>query len=235
MISNSSDRQASASNVEISQEHPSFLVIDHLALCRDGLCSLLEEEIGHQPDRIHHAADLDSGLKLLGRHRPTIAFVAVEEPGSTLSEFLQLATALDSQVIVISATIDAQAIKDLLDGGAIGFLMRESGFEHVRSAIQSAASGEIYLCPATSRALAQFLRGGGKTEHHDLLDRLTPREREVAEHLAGGKNVRTIAGDLGISPKTIEVHRKKIFDKLAIGGVAELTKIALREGLITLD
>jgi DNA-binding NarL/FixJ family response regulator len=64
---------------------------------------------------------------------------------------------------------------------------------------------------------------------------LSPREREVVQLLAEGRNVKSIAAALFISPKTVESHRKNVLDKLRIGSIAELTKYAVREGITSLE
>ena len=64
---------------------------------------------------------------------------------------------------------------------------------------------------------------------------LTAREREVLQLIAEGKNTKEVAWQLGISPRTVDVHRKNMMDKLSIDSVAELTRYAIREGLVALD
>lgn len=72
-------------------------------------------------------------------------------------------------------------------------------------------------------------------EEHPALSPLSPREREVLAMLAEGLAIKQVADQLALSVKTIETHRKAIMDKLGIHSIAELTKVAIREGLTALD
>jgi len=79
------------------------------------------------------------------------------------------------------------------------------------------------------------LRQGESTQLPSMLDRLSGREREVLQRLAEGAGTRQIAEALNLSPKTVESHRAQLMDKLGLHSIAELTKLAIREGLTRLD
>ena len=206
-----------------------FLIIDHHALSRRGLSSWLHE--GGHANHVHAAGSLSEGLAVLNTSQPDFVIFPSDLPDLKLEALVDSCDGHQSRLLVLLPNTDSDTIRVMLEAGVHGILVRSTDLDLLEEAIETVESGDIFLAPAATRGLAQVFR----RQHDKDLRRLTPREYEVATLLAEGKLVRDIADHLGLSPKTIEVHRKKIFDKLGINGIAELTKIALKEGLISLD
>src|SRR5207253_10311425 len=103
-----------------------------------------------------------------------------------------------------------------------------AGTELVR-AIRAVAAGETYICPEVAGALVSAMRDGPEKSE---TPRLSRREREVLRLNAEGTRSPSIAEQLHISLGTVEVHRRNIMRKLGLRTVAELTRYAVREGLV---
>lgn len=123
----------------------------------------------------------------------------------------------------------------MLKVGASGYLLKDSAFEELISAIHTVMANQPYLSPKiTDVVVKEYLHGLPKNES-TVFTILTAREREVLQLLAEGKTTKQIASALNISVKTIETHRQQIMEKLNMHSVAELTKYAIREGLTSLE
>ena len=132
----------------------------------------------------------------------------------TLPNFFGEAPAV--QVSSGKATLKVDAglvprVEQALQAGAKGFLSKRCSPEELIAAVRTAAQGGCYLTPDIAHKLASSHR-----------DPLTNREREVAQLLAGGMEVKAIAERLGLSPKTVHVHRANLMDKLNVNNNVEL-------------
>lgn len=124
-------------------------------------------------------------------------------------------------VIVLTAHGDAASARAALKGGAFDFLEKPVDHEMLVATIEAAHRSD-----EASRAAAR--------ERGDIarkLARLTPREREVLEHVVAGRHNREIAAVLGISPRTVEVYKARILDKLQVSRLAELIRLAFEAGV----
>jgi two-component system NarL family response regulator len=118
----------------------------------------------------------------------------------------------------------------MLKAGAHGYVVKTVASEELRAAIHAAAQGKRFLCTESTRTMTEGVQqpNGSKAPPVTVL---SPREREVLRLLAAGQRAATIAATLHISVGTVEVHRRKIKEKLRIRTTAELTRYAIREGL----
>jgi DNA-binding NarL/FixJ family response regulator len=130
-------------------------------------------------------------------------------------------------IIMLSMHDERRHITQALTAGVDAYVHKEHAFEQLVEAIGAAQPGRIWLSPQ----LAALAEGGGVAT---LLDLLSMREREVLQLFAEGAGTKEVAAQLHLSPKTIEVHRLNLFAKLKVNNVIELTRIAIREGLVQL-
>jgi DNA-binding NarL/FixJ family response regulator len=119
--------------------------------------------------------------------------------------------------------------------GARGYLLKDSAFEELASAIVQVAREETYIAPQISGFKMEEYTSRADRREPLLRPRLSDREREVLQLMAEGKGTKEIAADLRLSAKTVETHRQHLMEKLEMYSVAELTKFAIRQGLTTLD
>jgi two-component system, NarL family, nitrate/nitrite response regulator NarL len=137
----------------------------------------------------------------------------------------------EAKLLVLSAYDDEFRVAEALRAGAHGYLVKTSKIEEVLDGIRRSAAGGAALSPRIAGAVVRAMRkpsanGGG------ALDALTTRERQVLRLLAMGVSTREAAARLTISPKTVETHRVRIYTKLGCKSAVELTRIAVRTGMI---
>jgi DNA-binding NarL/FixJ family response regulator len=136
------------------------------------------------------------------------------------------------RLLVLSMYDSEQFLFEALRAGAAGYVLKSSANEHIVDACRTAMRGESFLYPsAVTRLVRDFVeRGGAGDEHADLL---SPRELEVLKLIAESRRSDEIAAELVISVRTVERHRQNILHKLGMHDRVELTRYAIRRGLIT--
>jgi DNA-binding NarL/FixJ family response regulator len=211
-----------------------ILIADDHKLMREGLSSLLSQ----QPE-IHVVAQAKTGreaVQLTERHSPDVVVMDVSMPDlNGIDATRQIISRRPrTKVVALSMHSDRQFVAEMFRAGASGYLLKDSAFEDLASAIRAVAKNETFIAPRISGFSLEdyaFTQAGEPL----IAPRLTQREREVLQLMSEGKGTKEIAGQLGLSAKTVETHRQHLMDKLEIYSVAELTKFAIREGLTTLD
>ena len=135
-------------------------------------------------------------------------------------------------VLVLSANEGQSKVRAALKAGARGYLPKNAGLEELEFAIDSIMQGKTYLSPA----ITEPLMNGAETESplENPLSVLTKREIEILAHLADGKPNREIGKLLHISTRTVDTHRSNILKKLKVKTNAELVKLAIGNGLISI-
>jgi DNA-binding NarL/FixJ family response regulator len=122
-------------------------------------------------------------------------------------------------------------IGEMFRAGAKGYLLKDCEFDELARAVRVVAEGKAYISPAITDVVIDGYTHQPNGMEYTVFSVLTPREREVLQLLAEGNSTKQIGQRLFISPKTVEVHRLKIMDKLNLNNVAQLTKYAIQEGL----
>ena len=137
------------------------------------------------------------------------------------------------RVIVLTVHEAGEYAIRALREGAAGFLPKSAASTELEQAIQTVIGGEVYISPEMSRKT--MLEVGKGTTKRELLDTLSPRQREVLRLIAEGRTTKQIAQELGISVKTVETHRAQLMDRLGIRDVAGLVRYAILVGLIDVE
>ena len=122
----------------------------------------------------------------------------------------------------------------MLQAGASGYLLKDCAFDELARAVSTVLAGQTYLSPEITTVVIKDLVQETENSDSSLISQLSSREREVLQLLAEGKTTKQIAGELFISSKTVETHRTNIMKKLNIHTLADLVKLAVREGLTSL-
>ena len=205
------------------------LVEDH-QIVREGLRALLEGQ-----DDITVVAEADNGkagVDLVREYRPHVAVMDLNMPELDGVEATKLirkempATA----VLILSMYSTGEHVRPAIRAGAGGYLLKGSGLSDLVSAIHAVASGNAFFSPEVAKIVLDDSRGtAGPRAGSDL----TPRERQVLKLVAAGKSSPEIAGELGLSVKTIEGHRGRLMAKLETKNVAGMVRHAIRMGLVT--
>ncbi len=220
---------------EETQATLTILLADDHKIVREGLRALLERE----PDLIvvAEAGTGRSTVELARLHRPDVVVMDISMPDMNGIDATRAITAemTGVRVLAFSMESDRRFIVEVLKAGACGYVLKDSAFAELTTAIRTVAANETYLGPRISdiiiREYLQRVPVGG-LETSVLL---TPREREVLQLIAAGGNTKEIAALLDISIKTVENQRHTIMTKLDLFSIAALTKYAIREGLTTLS
>ncbi len=118
-------------------------------------------------------------------------------------------------------------MREALGAGALGYVVKGAGIEHLVTALRSVAAGRRFLDPAAESGLAD-----GPAPEDDEWERLTPRERLVLRRVAEGRTNREIATELSLSPKTVDTHRTNLMRKLGVHDAQALARFAVRRGLL---
>lgn len=212
-----------------------ILIVDDHKILRDGLRALLEEE----PDMIVLAEAEDGivAVREAKRFRPDVVIMDVGIPGlNGMEATRKIRVAVPSaRIIALSMHSDRRYVAGMLDAGVSGYLLKDGAFEELADAIRTVVNNRTFLSPGISDGVIEAFRTASSGAHAAARAGLTRREREVLELIADGHNTKRIAGILGVSPKTVETHRKRLMRRLGLYSVAELTKFALREGLTSLS
>jgi two-component system nitrate/nitrite response regulator NarL len=165
--------------------------------------------------------------------RPHVILADLALPDSSFPELcaaLQAAVPA-ARVVVLSSHDDDFRVAEALAAGAQGYLLKSEPVAHLLDAVRTAAAGGTPLSPSLTDGVLRAMRRGGRIGS-GTIDVLTPRERQVLERLATGLSTREVAESLGISPKTVETHRIRIYEKLGARSVIDLTRIAVRTGIV---
>lgn len=204
-----------------------FFIADDHKIVRDGLRALLERSGPHRV--IGEAADGRAMVEQVLALKPDILVTDMAMTGlNGIEATRQLRAAGYGGIIAMLSMHDArQVVAGAIAAGVNAYVHKDEAFSEIGTAIEAARHGRTWLSPRVAALL-----DGRKIPSLD--DLLTPREREVLQLLAEGRGTKEVAGVLKLSPKTIEVHRLNLFAKLKVNNVIDLTRIAIKEGLVQL-
>ena len=207
-----------------------ILVADDHALVRQGLKYVINAE--HDLEVVAEAADGAEAVKRALAGDIDLAILDVSMPRMT---GLQAARELsrrrpELRLLILSMYDNEQFLFEALKAGASGYVLKSGADDDIVDACRAAMRGQSFLYPSAVGALVRdFLDRAGKEGDYDPL---TPRELEVLKLIAEGKSSRQIAELLVVSIKTVERHRSDILHRLGLRNRVDLTRYAIRRGLI---
>ncbi len=209
-----------------------ILVVDDHQIVRDGLKSSLDHETGM--DVVAETGDGETAVRLARQLLPDVVLMDISLGDvSGIDATRRIANECPStKIIALSMHPRAIFITEMLQAGASGYILKESAFSSVVKAIVEVRSGGRFLCPRSAGLLAGAYAQSTKSP---ALDVLNDKERDVLKLLAEGKSSKEIGMFMRLSTKTIDYHRRRIMEKLNVSSIAELVKIAIREGLTPLE
>lgn len=200
-----------------------LIVEDHVAL-RRGLELLLRDT---ECRVIGVADDAETAQAMVKRRRPSVVVVDINLPGQSGIELTRALLTEDERlgVLLYTGIDDQEVLTEALDCGARGFALKAGPPEELLTAIRTVAAGETYV----DDRLRPLLLARFTTER---LGVLSPREREVLDHLAKGMTGEEVAVRLGLSPETVRTHVRNAMDKLEAHTRVHAVALALRQGEI---
>ncbi len=204
------------------------LIADDHALVRQGLARVLEAA----PD-LDVVAEASDGLEALDRAIGTRIDLAILDVSMPKLTGMQVAVELrkrspETRVLMLSMYDSEQFLFEALRAGASGYVLKAEADDNIIDACRTVLRGESYLYPSVVTALVRDHVERGA----DAFDVLTPRELQVVKLIAEARSSKEIAAELVISVKTVERHRQNILEKLGMRDRVELTRYAIRRGLI---
>jgi len=213
----------------------SILLADDHHIVRQGLKALLEAE----PDFhvLGEAADGLEAVQLVERLQPDVLLVDVMMPGlSGIEATRQVRERFPrTQVVVLSMHSNEAYVLEALRNGAMGYVLKDSDATALVQAVHEAYAGRRYLSPPLSDVIIDAYVNKSRETVMDIYDTLTNREREVLHLAAEGRTNADVASRLGISPRTVEIHRTNMMRKLGLHSEHELIRYALRRGILPPD
>jgi two-component system invasion response regulator UvrY len=208
------------------------LVVDDHDLVREGISRMLQDV----PD-ISVIAEANCGEEALNMAKnlcPDVILMDIKMPGiGGLEATRKLTLQYPScKVVAVSALNDGPFPSLLLKAGALGYITKGAELSEMVTAIKHAMAGKRYLSPAIAQQMALSSVDPDLTSPFSLL---SERELQVAVMIINCEKVQDISDKLCLSSKTVNSYRYRIFEKLAISGDVELTRLAIRHGLIDLQ
>lgn len=202
------------------------LLCDDHTLIRAGLRRLVESFDGMEV--VAEAANADEAVLRAREHGPHVVLLDLSMPGrngfDALDELRRIAP--DTAVVIMSMHDDVVHVREALARGASGFVVKEAAPGELEIALRAANAGRIYLSPQVS---ASMLRdSAGSRARGSGANGLSPRQREILAALGAGRTTKQIAGDLGISVKTVETHRARLMEALGCRNAVELVRAAVQ-------
>ncbi|MBI4461134.1 MAG: response regulator transcription factor [Acidobacteria bacterium] len=206
---------------------PRIVLADDHTLIVEALRKLLEEEF----EVVGTASDGRAMLQVAAQVKPDVAVLDISMPllnGLDAGEKLK-SLHPEIKVIFLTQNRDPQCAAEAFRRNASGYLLKSSAASELTMAIREALQGRCYVSPLIAKGM---LGSVFNPEQESGLRQLSLREREVLQLLAEGKSMKEIAGILEISPRTVEFHKYKIMEILAIKTNAELIQYAIKQGFV---
>ncbi|MGD0512607.1 MAG: response regulator transcription factor [Terriglobales bacterium] len=212
-----------------------ILIADDHEVVRRGLCALLQAREGWEI--CAEAKDGREAVEKAAQLKPDVVILDVGMPNlNGLAATRQLTQAdPHCKVIVLTITDSDQVIREALDAGARGFVLKSDAARDLVSAVEALLRNRMFFTPRVNdMVLAGFLDRGhnGSSNEPPRLPKLTSREREVIQLLAEGKSSKEVACVLNLSTKTAETHRSNIMRKLGFHSIRDLVVYAVKNNII---
>jgi DNA-binding NarL/FixJ family response regulator len=208
-----------------------ILIADDHSIVRSGLKKVLDAK----PD-MEVVAEAEDGHEAVEKALKEDVHLGILDVSMPRKTGIQAAAELherkpELRVLMLSMHDSEQFLFEALKAGASGYVLKSGADTDIVDAVRAAMRGDSYLYPSAVTAIVRdYVERGGRGE--EQFDVLTPRELEVLKLIAEAHTSKEIANELFISIKTVERHRQNILDKLGMRDRVELTRYAIRRGLI---
>jgi len=212
-----------------------LLLADDHKVVRQGLRAVLEAEPGFKV--IGESGNGLDVLRLVEQLQPDVLVLDLMMPGLNGLEITRQVTKTSrkTRVIVLSMHKDESYVLEAMKNGATGYVIKDSSVEELIKAVHEAEANRRYLGPPLSNSAIEAYIQRASTTELDSYHSLTTREREVFQLTAEGYTSSEIGARLFISPRTVEVHRANMMDKLDLHSQIDLIRYAIKRGILPDD
>ena len=212
-----------------------IVVADDHEIVRRGLKSLLEAQPGWEV--VAEASSGRDACEMVRELQPAVAVLDVGMPEMNGLEATRAIarTSPQTQVLILTMHESEQMVRDVLDAGARGYVLKSDAGRDLVSAVEALLQHRTFFSARISdMLLSAYLQGGPERQATTVTQRsrLTAREREIVQLLAEGKSNKEVATALNISVKTAETHRTNIMNKLDLHSIGELVRYAVRNNIV---
>jgi len=209
------------------------LLVDDHPLTRHGLRTVIELIPG-----VTVIGETESGadaVRLAKQAEANLVFMDLNLPETSGIEATRMLRAALPETLVVAMTMrqEEATIRQAIDAGVSGYLLKSASLNEIRSALESLTPGGMYLSPAIAGVLVRSGSNGVvRGSNGEVYEHVSPREREVLTLLARGLSARHIAKELHISERTVNTHVTHVYRKLAVNNRVEAINAARRLGLV---
>lgn len=204
------------------------LLVDDHPMMRQGLAQLINE----QADLVAcgEAGDANEAMQRIAALRPDLTLLDISMQGKSGLELLKDIKAVHPEVPVLVMSMHDELLyaERVLRAGARGYVMKRAGGEPVLQAIRQILSGNVYVSERMSAHILDRFSGDRASKHQSPIEILTDREFEVFKLIGEGCTTRAIAQRLHISPKTVDVYRQHLKEKLDLPTATSMIQHAVR-------
>lgn len=210
------------------------LIVDDHWLVREGLKLILETD-----DRLQAVGEAENGeiaLKLMSELQPDIILLDLNMPilGGLETMKRMKDQAINIPVIILTTYNEDELMVDSLAYGAKGYLLKDTSREHLIRTIDSALRGETLLQPEITERVFRALTAVDAAPARKGPLQLTDKELHILRAVAKGFRSKEIAGDIGISERTVKAHLTNIYNKLGVDSRSQAVALAIEKGIIEL-
>ena len=204
------------------------LLVDDHPMTREGLASIINRQADLEV--CCEASNPAEAMSAMSKLKPDLMLTDMTMPGRSGIEFLKDVHALmpELPMLVLSMHDEMLYAERALRAGARGYLMKDAGSAKVLEVIRLVLSGQSYVSPQMSARLLDAMTGRRPRGSTSPIEKLSDREFEVFQLLGAGKSTKEVAEALNLSPKTVDVHRGRIKEKLQLKDAPSLIHYAVR-------
>lgn len=209
-----------------------ILLADDHTLMLEGLVRLLGTEFSVVGTAPNGRVVLEEAQRL----QPDVIVLDVGMPElNGIEAARRLAKAVPSaKIVFVTQQLAPAYLHAAFAAGAKAYVAKQSAANELITAIRTAIADRYYVTPLAGEQAAEFTSIHPQQNPAEMFGaKLTPRQREVLQMVAEGKSTKEISAALGISAKTVEFHRNSLMDELGLRSIAELTRYAIAQGMIS--
>jgi DNA-binding NarL/FixJ family response regulator len=214
-----------------------ILAVDDHEILRVGIKLVIDEQ--KDMEVIGQADNGFAAVEMTKKLRPDVVVMDVSMPSLNGIEATRQIIQGDckAKVLILSGFSNEQFVIDILKAGASGYVLKDCLSDELIEAIYTVYAGKKYLCSKAADVVVESItrNSGQKQKSPSPVEKLTNKECQMLKLVAQGFSGKQISNNLGISIKTVDGRKRSIMKKLDLHNIADLTKFAIKERLVTLD